>query len=616
MNTKEFTAKLLRRLILGWLLAATVEALLVHPDLAGVADLAKMGLLRLILLTAGICAALFFSRWQAIERWGLPVVFAVLAAVSLADNWRASFLQACLLIFLVLVIYAWLGWEASEKLPAPKLPSKGKKKQAETKRLQEKRLDILCAGLTGALALGFVWYISAWTVGRVNIFWAPTYDFGIFSQMFYSMANHGTPVTTLEREIGALSHFAVHVSPSYYLMLPFYMLWPQPATLQVLQAVILASAVIPLWLIGKHHGLSAPARLLLCGALLVYPAFGGGTYYDMHENCMLTPAILWLLYGLDKKKVWLVALAAVITLGVKEDAAVYVAVVALYGLLRALLRGDKRDLITGAALLGFSLVWFFATTTYLAKMGDGVMTYRYANFMYDGKGSLVTVIKAVLLSPMKAIFECVDPEKLSYIGYTMLPLLALPLITRRYERLVLLIPYILINLMSDYQYQHSVLFQYNFGSTACLFYLLAVNVADIKWEHVRLGALAVAAAVGLSVFCAQVKPHADLCIRYDKEYRAWYDGIENTLDTVPDGSSVTATTFYTTYLSQRDTIYDLGYCTKEQMLSTDYIVLNLDDNSSAKKYGNMQGLLALLEKEGYEQIASYGANLAIYCRAE
>ncbi len=609
MNTKEFTAKLLRRLILGWLLAATVEALLVRPELSGTQDLAKMGLLRLILLTAGICAALFFSKWQAVERWGLPGAFALLAAISLADNWRASFFQACLLIFLVLVIYAWLGWDASGKMPV-KVPAK---KQEKTR---EKVTGMVCAGLTGALALGFVWYISAWTVGRVNIFWAPTYDFGIFSQMFYSMANHGTPVTTLEREVGALSHFAVHVSPSYYLMLPFYILFPQPATLQVLQAVILASAVIPLWLLGKHHGLSAPARLLLCGALLVYPAFGGGTYYDMHENCMLTPAILWLLYGLDKKKAWLVALAAVITLGVKEDAAVYVAVVALYGLLRALLRGDKRDLITGAALLGFSLAWFFATTSYLAKVGDGVMTYRYANFMYDGKGSLVTVIKAVLLSPMKAIFECVDPEKLPFIGYTMLPLLALPLITRQYERLVLLIPYILINLMSDYQYQHSVLFQYNFGATACLFYLMAVNVADIKWEAVRLGALAAALVLGISIFCAQVKPHADTCIRYDKQYRAWYDGVEDTLDLVPDGASVTATTFYTTYLSQRDIIYDLGYCTREQMLSTDYIVLNLDDDGSAKKYGNMQGLLALLEKEGYEQIASYGANLAIYCRTE
>ncbi len=624
MNTKEFTAKTLRRLLLGWLLAATVEALLVRPDLAGVADLAKMNLLRLLLLTGGIAAALFFSKWEAFERWGLPGAFAALAAVSLKDNFRPSFLQACLLIFALLVVYAWLGWDSSAK-NRPQVPetpiakSKKQRKRDEEKlqrqRMTERIITIVCAALTGVLALGFVWYISAWTVGRVNIFWTPTYDFGIFSQMFYSMANHGTPVTTLEREVGALSHFAVHVSPSYYLMLPFYMLFPQPATLQVLQAVILASAVIPLWLIGKHHGLSAPVRLLLCAVLLVYPAFGGGTYYDMHENCMLTPAILWLFYAIDKKKIWLIALAAIITLGIKEDAAVYVAVVALYVLLRALLHDDTQDAITGAALLGASLLWFFAVTYYLATHGDGVMTYRYDNFMCDGKSSLISVIKTVLMSPMKAVFECVDPEKLDYIRFTMLSLFCLPLVTRRYERLVLLIPYILINLMSDYQYQHSILFQYNFGATACLIYMVAVNVADMKWEHLRAGVLAAAAVLGLSTFCAQVKPVADTCIRTDEQYSAYYDGVRNTLDTVPDGATVTATTFYTTYLSQRDVIYDLNYATREQMLSTEFVVLELSREGDAKKYGGMQGLIALLEKEGYSLYTQYGSAISIYRRS-
>lgn len=599
MKTKDFPQKCARRLLLGWLLAAALEALLVRPDLSGTADLAKMNLLRLAVLTLGIGAALFLSKWERVERWGLSAAFGLLAAVSLIGNYRVSFLLACLLMFALLVVYGIFGWDGSpvRREKAPKKP-----------------WDIAFAGITGALAVGFIWYVSAWTVGRVNIFWTPTYDFGIFSQMFYSMAAHGTPVTTLEREVGALSHFAVHVSPSYYLMLPFYMLWPKPATLQVLQGVILASSVIPLWLIGKEHGLSAPARMLLCAVLLAYPAFSGGVYYDMHENCMLAPGILWLLYALDKKKIWLIAVSAVVTLGVKEDAAVYVAVIAVYVLLRSLLHKDKQDLITGAALLGLSLAWFLAATGYLAAKGDGVMTYRYNNFMYDGKGSLITVIKAVLLSPMKAIYECVDPEKLDFIRLTVLPLLLLPLITRRYERLVLLIPYLLINLMSDYQYQHSIFFQYTFGSTACLMYLTAVNAADIKWEPVRIAALGAAAVVGLSFFIAEVKPVGDTCIRYDKEYRGWYDGIEDTLDTVPEGASVTATTFYTTYLSRRDVIYDLQYCTREQMLSTEYIVLNADDDNSAKKYGGMESLMKLLEAEGYDRCAEYGS-IAIYCRS-
>ena len=159
----------------------------------------------------------------------------------------------------------------------------------------------------------------------------------------------------------------------------------------------------------------------------------------------------------------------------------YVAVVSLWLLLRSLLYGGKRNrwgLITGSILLLSSLVWFFLVTAYLENRGDGVMTYRYRNFMFSDSGSLLSVVAAVLLSPMKMIYECVDAEKLSFLAYTILPLAGMPFLTRRYERFVLLIPYILVNLMSDYQYQHDIFFQYTYGSTACLFYLTLVNLKD------------------------------------------------------------------------------------------------------------------------------------------
>ena len=173
---------------------------------------------------------------------------------------------------------------------------------------------------------------------------------------------------------------------------------------------------------------------------------------------------------------------------VKEDAAVYVAVIALWLIIKTLLRFkelDKKNLLTGIIMLAVSISWFLIVTTYLANHGDGVMTYRYSNFMYDGSSSLFTVIKSIILNPMKAIYECVDAEKLKFIAMTLLPLLGLPLITRRYERYILLVPYILVNLMSDYQYQHDIFFQYTFGSTAFLIYLTVVNLADLKinWKR-------------------------------------------------------------------------------------------------------------------------------------
>ena len=405
-----------------------------------------------------------------------------------------------------------------------------------------------------------------------------------------------------------------------HLMLPFYWLIPHPATLQVLQAAVLASAVIPLWKLAKHHGLPGWGRLLCCALLLLYPAYSGGTSYDLHENCFLTPLILWLLYGIDRKNIPLTAVAAVLTLSVKEDAAVYVAVAALWLIVKSLLHREKsnRDLIVGAALLAVSLGWFFAVTGYLANHGDGVMTNRYKNFMYDGSNSLITVVKAVLLSPMKALYECVDPEKLKFIALTLLPLLGLPLLTRRYERYLLLVPYVLVNLMSDYTYQHDIFFQYTYGSSAFLFYLTLVNLADLKGSTRKCLVLLTAVAVSAVCFGTQVIPKAKWYPEKLMTHRQEYAEIREELGKIPQNAAVASATFYTTHLSGRDVLYDIKYCSREHLMDAEYVVLDPGVSGDFKKYADEEGengyenLRALLEEQGYDLQSSVGTKLEIY----
>ena len=426
-------------------------------------------------------------------------------------------------------------------------------------------------------------------------------------------------MTTLERD-GLLSHFRVHVSPIYYLMLPFYLLIPHPATLQVLQAAVLVSSVIPLWLIGRHYRLSGWQRLLLCSALLLYPALAGGTGYDLHENCFLTPLILWLFYGIDRRSAWLTLLSSLLILTVKEDAAVYVAVIGLWLLIRALLHHDRRNTVAGVGLFAISLIWFFLVTDYLATVGDGVMTGRYQNFMSDGNDSLFAVAVFVLCHPMKALFECIDPEKLRYIGLTLGPLLGLPLLTRRYERYLLLIPYLLVNLMPDYVYQHDIFFQYSFGSLACLIYLAAVNLADLR-PRLRLPALLSVASVCAILFTSQVIPRAiDYTERY-LENREEYVQIREMLDTIPADASVTAGTFMTTYLSSRDVLYDLGYASRKHLLDSEYVVIDLKHEGDLTSYATPNKnngypkLLTLLYQNGYEVHGSLENRLIIFKKA-
>lgn len=582
-----------RHFLLSWLLTVTASYMLLpveSQDLAGLAGIYKMPFLWIVALSVlgTVMLGILSFKWKiaSAERLLMVCVFALYAASAVIRSFTWAFFGACILVFAVLLIYARYGWNSS--IPHPGIF------YAETRAWPV---------LTGAAALAFFIFVSVWGVCRVRSFSTPSYDFGIWAQMFHNMKTTGLPMTTLERD-GLLSHFAVHVSPIYYLMLPFYCLVPRPETLQVLQAAILASAVIPLWKVGKIHGIHPGLRTIICTMLLLYPAYGGGTGYDLHENCFLTPLLLWLFYGIDKKNNSIIGVSAVLTLMVKEDAPVYVAIITLYVLLRSCLTQNKKGILTGGFLMVGSVFWFLLVTHYLAVHGDGVMNYRYQNFLYDGSDSLVTVIKAVFLCPMKAVYECVDSEKLKFIGFTMIPILGMPLLTRRYERYLLLIPYFLVNLMSDYRYQHDIMFQYTFGSTACLFYLVVVNVADLKsrWNQVAFVGIAVCICFGCfhAVIVPTARQYASNCI----EYHEFYDGQRDLLDTIPEDVPVAATTFYTTNLSNRAKLYDVRYGSVQHILGCEYVVIHVTETAAFQDYAvdgekGKENFVTMLLDNGY-----------------
>lgn len=587
----------IRRLLLSWLISVTIAYCVIPQSMQNLQSLDALQQMWLpaVLIMCGIffvtlCILGYCLNTDYMERWFFLPVYSILAFFTLRSSFTVPFFIVSLLILVFFACYAVFGWNpaGSHCVSTPVTP------------------PAFIWFLT-VLALAFTVFVSVWTVCRVLTFSTPTYDFGIFSQMFYNMKTTGLPMTTVERD-GLLSHFHVHVSPIYYLLLPFYWLIPEPATLQVLQAIILASAVIPLWNICRSRNLNPWVSTLICVLLLLYPAYSGGTSYDIHENAFLAPLILWLLYGIERKNAVIIIVFSVLTLFVKEDAAVYVAVIGLYVLLNALLHREQRkyrDLLTGIFMMVIAIVWFLYVTDFLATHGDGVMTYRYQNFMYDGSGSLVTVIKSVILCPMKAIYECVDKEKLSFIALTLLPLLGLPLLTRRFERFILLIPYVLINLMSDYQYQHDIFFQYTFGSVVCMFYLTVLNLADLKVEWIKIPVVFAALLISISFFTSQVIPKATSYYKNYHNSKSYYTTIQDTLSQIPGDASVSATTFYTTQLSQRQILYDVKYASLEHILSTEYVALAPKSKTNYTNYAingenGYENFTAILEDSGYE----------------
>ena len=420
----------------------------------------------------------------------------------------------------------------------------------------------------------FVLIVGGTAIRRYKSYTAPNYDFGIFCHMFYYMKKSFLPFTTCERDM-LLSHFAVHISPVFYVLLPLYLLFPSPVTLELVQPLILGSAVLPVLLLAKRFGLSNARTLAVCFIALFHPAVICGTNYDLHENCFLLPLLLWVFYFFETERPVALAVFTVLTLTVKEDAAVYIVFFALYALL------GRRRPVTAAALACGSLAYFLLALFLLTKYGSGVMANRFENYLPLG-GSLVDVVKNVLVNPGYVFTQLfIDKEggyaaKLLFMLQLFAPFAFLPFAVKKISNLLLVLPMVLINLMPVYPYQYDIGFQYHFGVLAFLIYLSVMNLSDMKKPAAKTF-LCVGTAVTLLMF-ASVMPRVTYYHSKYSRNREDYAVMDEALSRIPDDAVIVCSTYLLPHLTNRDEIYEDWYHKADKNEKADYVILDMRYN--------------------------------------
>lgn len=582
----EFSPHSMQALFTSWLLCAAVCILSVKPRFSDLAsymkDLSFIWMLISTVVIWQLLTLIFIFRNRSVINC-ITVASAILLAVTAAaENNEIVFLTGLCCAVALTIKFA--------DIPFYDMPGIIKKAGAKVKW-----------SVTVLLMLAFVLFVGIICCLKYFDHWTSCFDFGIFAQMFHSMKETGLPLTTCERD-GLLSHFAVHVSPIYYLLLPVYCIFPSPATLMVLQPLVVASGVIPLLLICKKHGLSQLEGLLFAVCYIAFPSFAGGCFYYLHENCFLAPLIIWLIYFLEADHAVLSCLFAILLLLVKEDAAVYACVTALYFVFAD--RTSKNCRLASAAIFVFSLAYFVVITDILAAYGDGVMSWRYKNYSYNGSDSLAVVFKTAAADPVYVIQQCFTADKLTFMLKMLLPLAFLPFVLHSPKELIMLIPFVLINLMTNYGYQYNIDFQYTFGSGAALIYLAVVNYSHFDRGGIskksRYKVLLTAAACCAVLFVGLQGGRLDSFKSYadNEETRG---KIDYALTLIPEDASVASSTFLLPNLSQRDELYQLE-TTKHE---AEYYVLDMRYSSnefSPDEYKN----------DGYEEIYYEEGCVAIY----
>lgn len=444
--------------------------------------------------------------------------------------------------------------------------------------------------------------VTAISVLRYLNYGAPNYDFGIFVNMFYNMKESFTPVTTCERDT-LLSHFAVHFSPAVYVFLPLYWLFPSPITVAVCQTLAIYSGLIPFVLILKHRKIEPVVTCLLSVVFMANTAFSMGCSYDFHENCLLVPFLMWMIYFYEKKKTVPFFIFAVFTLMVKEDAFIYVAVFAAF-----IIVSDK-EWKKGVPLGVLAVGYFLFACWYINNYGLGIMEGRF-DVMISGDDGLFGIVKTVFANlsyTVTQIFTTSEdtPEKLIYFIKMLCPLAFIPFFTKKPARLILVLP-ILLNLLTDYGYQYDISFQYGFGITSLMMYAVVLNLSDYD-EKKRSFASALAAGLAVMMFFMCVMPTCLDNISRRRVDREMYDEIDAVLAEIDEDAKLCVSTFLLPHVAQREEIYEVHYT---QHTDFDYVIL---DYRPGYKTGSMK-FAEKYESYGYVQTDSGSEYVAIYVK--
>lgn len=434
-------------------------------------------------------------------------------------------------------------------------------------------------------------------ITRHRCYSSSTFDLGIFAQMYHFMSVDFTQNTTIERNV-LLSHFAVHFSPVYYLLLPFYMIFPSVECLLAAQAAICFSGVIPLLLLCKRWRYGGKATLGISLAFLLYPAFSGGLLYDFHENAFLVPLLLWLLYFVESNNTVGIAVSALLTLCVKEDAGIYVVFIGMYALFSKRVKRVNSVMLLIAGASGF-----IAVTSLVEAIGEGIKVSRYQIYLNAGQDSLTDVVMNVIRNPAFFFSRLLNETKLLFLVQMLVPLLFLPVKTRKLSDWMLFAPMVLVNLASDYAYQADLNFQYVFGSGVLMVFLFAKNIRYVKGKAKLAATAAMAAAIILS---GVVTEKYESIERFYLNYES-ITATDQTLAEIPRDAVIFSTTYFTPHLADCENLYMYPFVySADKDIVPDYVVLDnrggvVKEYSELVNYWQEQGY-TVISKEGYATV--------------
>ncbi len=311
-------------------------------------------------------------------------------------------------------------------------------------------------GLLWLMIAVYIAFFGIVTALRHAHFQTQAWDMGIFDQLYWNLL-HGNGFSSSIEELPR--HFGIHMSPTLLLLAPLYALFPSPYFLLFIQTAALGFAAWPLFLLARNALHNEKAALSVAAAYLLYPALHWINLYDFHEIALYVPAAIAAFYCIEEACWGWATFFLLLAAGTKEDAILGIFFIGTYVLFKKSAGGadSARRRIFGVAAAAVAIAYFLLSIKVLMPaFGGGLLRLdRYAHL----GNSFSEIAKNSVSNPALMFSTIFTPPKISYLFWLFLPTAFLPLMAP--SSLLLLLPGIPENLLTNFSAQFSGLYQYD-----------------------------------------------------------------------------------------------------------------------------------------------------------
>ena len=424
------------------------------------------------------------------------------------------------------------------------------------------------------------------------------FDLGLFNQIFWN-TTQGRPFESTMSQALPIPHSLLgdHFSPAFWLLVPFYFVYPHPETLLVIQTLALAIGAWPIYLLAKLK-LPAGYPLVWVVAYFLFLPLAFVNLYDFHEVALSVAPFGFALYFLERgRRVWFL-LSLLFTFFVKEEMGLVGAGFGAYALL------GKRDWKLGVGVLVGSLLAFIATVQVaIPYFGQG-RSYPYIADRYSQVGgSPSRILITMVTDPLRIVRALIQPKKIYYLIAMFGPVLGLSWLAGWAS--LLLLPTLAYLLLSNYAPQYSFTSQYSAPLIPLVLGTSILAFARLRSSAHKPVAIAVLASSLLFSWAYGDMPFSrkfDLNLfRTDQRYAAFLPQLAQ----IPPDARVSAENGFPSHLSERRYIYDYGF---EGIQDAQWVVLDYEGTGYDRPAFEAQ--VASVEAAGYDEVAS-GYGLAL-----